>query len=72
MPIQLGCELPRVELERELKAVYSWVVVGGRRIEERFFNVTNVWGRKFNVRIKLPFPSLKGKTGGVERSTWVV
>ena len=71
MPIFLGCELPREELERELKAVYSWVV-GGRRIGERFFNVTNVWGRKFNVRIKPPFPSLKGKTGGVEKSKWVV
>ena len=44
---------------------------GGREKNRRkIFQRHKCPEEKFNVGIKLPFPSLKGKTGGVKKSKW--
>ena len=45
----------------------SWAGGCEKRIRERFFSVTNVPGRKFNARIKVPLLSLKGKSRWEQR-----
>ena len=70
MPIQLGCELPRMELEMGTEGGLQLGSSRGEKNRRKIFQRHKCPGEKFNVRIKLPFPSLKGKTGGVKKRKW--